>query len=380
MASSVTIMSTDMYAPSLPDLAEEFNTTATKVKLTISLNLLAYGLAQLVHGPLSDRFGRRPVILTSLTCVIIGCLLCVFSQTIDQLIAARIFLGFVAAAEAVVGLAVIKDLFTEKQQIKAFALFSMVIAIVPAVAPIAGGFVHVYLGWEANFYIIAFMALLAAVCIYRLLPESTVPDPLALQPKQILTAYASLLRNSDFMAHTLLLGIALGLIFVFVTGAPFVLITYLGVPVEEFGFYQAGIVVSFFIGSWVASRLADSWEASRLLNLGVAIILIGAVLLVVQIVIGRFTAVTLSLAYSVMTFGMGPLFAVAPSQALRSVKTNSGSASAMLSGLEQSIAGLSGVAISVLHDDTAKPMAIVTVGFCILLILLSRWINRPLVE
>ena len=275
LASSVSIMSTDMYAPSLPDLADEFNTTPTRVKLTISLNLLAFGLAQLIHGPLSDRFGRRPVLLWSLSGVVIGCLLCVMAQSINQLIVARVLLGLVAAAEAVIGLAIIKDLYTEKQQVKALALLGMVIAIAPAVAPIIGGYLHVAFGWESNFYVIAGMAVFAAFVVYGYLPESTKPDVNALKLGRVLSNYGALLRNEEFLSYTLLLGVTLGLIFVFVTAAPFVLITYLGVPVQHFGFHQAGIVVSFFFGSMLASYLADRWPAGQLLGAGLLFMLIG---------------------------------------------------------------------------------------------------------
>lgn len=376
LASSVSIMSTDMYAPSLPDLADEFNTTPTQVKLTISLNLLAFGIAQLLHGPLSDRFGRRPVLLWSLAGVVLGCMFCVISQSINQLIAARVFLGFVAAAEAVIGLAVIKDLFNEKQQMKALALLGMVIAIVPAIAPILGGYLHVAFGWESNFLVIAAMAVIAAIAVYLHLPESTEPDLKALNVRRVIGAYGRLLKNADFLAHTLVLGVALGLIFVFVTAAPFVLITHFDVPVHLFGYHQAAIVVAFFIGSFIASKLVDYWTADRLLSVGVIFVVAGCITLIVLISTNTLRPYSLVAAYAIMLFGMGPLFAVAPSHALRSIKGQAGSASAMLSGLEQSLAALSGVAVSVMHDGTAKPMASVTAFLTLLLLLLVLWIRR----
>jgi len=376
LASSVGIMSTDMYAPSLPDLTDEFGTTPTRIKLTISLNLLAFGLAQLVHGPLSDRFGRRPVLLWSLAGVVLGCVLCVLSQTINQLIAARIFLGLTAAAEAVIGLAIIKDLFSARQQMKALALLGMVIAIVPAIAPIFGGYLHVAFGWESNFLVIAIMAIVAAVVVYYFLPESTVPDLQALNPRRVAQAYGSLLRNADFMSHTLLLGATLGLVFIFVTAAPFILITNYGVSVEHFGYHQATIVVSFFLGSMLASRRVDQWPAERLLSIGVFLILLGSLLLVVLISTKLLNSYSMVAAYCVMMFGMGPLFAVAPSHALRSVQSQTGAASAMLSGLEQSFAGLCGVAVSLLHDGTAKPMAMMTTSVALFLLLLLWWISK----
>lgn len=360
LGSSVSIMSTDMYTPSLPDLAVWFDTTPTRVKLTISLNMLAFGLAQLIHGPLSDRFGRKPVLIYSLLAVALLSIGCAAAQTIDQLIVARILLGLAAAAEAVVGLAIIKDLYTEKEQVKALALLGMVIAIAPAAAPIVGGYLHVAFGWQSNFFVISAMALIALFAVARLLPESTTPDPHALKVPRIVSGYAKLLRNSDFLTHTAILGVALGLIFVFVTGGPFVLINMLGVPVDSFGYYQASIVGAFFLGSVLAARLADRWDAMRLLGLGVSIVLVGVSALSALILFGNITPIALTSTYMILTFGMGPLFAVAPSRALRSIKGQAGTASAMLSGIEQTTAGLAAVMISLMHDGTARPMALVT--------------------
>lgn len=375
LASSVSIMSTDMYTPSLPDLADWFETTPTRVKLTISLNMIAFGLAQLLHGPLSDRFGRKPVLVVSSVFVIFLSLACAMAQTIDQLILARILLGIAAAAEAVIGLAIIKDLYNEKEQVKALALLGMVIAITPAAAPILGGYLHVAFGWQSNFYVISGMALLAMIVVIKVLPESTTPNPDALKARNLVSGYAALLKNTDFLVHCSILGVALGLIFVFVTGAPFVLINNLGVSPDEFGYYQAGIVVAFFFGSVLASQLADHWEAMSLLLLGVTLVLLGAALLSVVILAGLTTPFTLTGTYMILTFGMGPLFAVAPSRALRSIKGQAGYASAMLSGIEQTMAGAAAVMISVLHDGTARPMALVTVFLGLMLIVLF-WRSR----
>ena len=380
LASSTSIMSTDMYSPSLPDLTTWFETTPTRVKLTISLNLLAFGLAQLFHGPLSDRLGRRPVMLVSLLLVAVFSLACAFAETIDQLIVARVLLGAVAAAEAVVGLAILKDLYTEKQQVKALALLGMVIAITPAAAPILGGFLHVRYGWQSNFYVISAMALLSFVIIWRLLPESTIPDPKALNFRRVINGYSRLMVNRDFMVHTSMLGVALGLIFVFVTAAPFVLIDMLGVAVDRFGFYQAGIVLAFFLGSVLASRLADHWDALRLFGFGVSLVIVGAVALTGVIMLDVLSPMRMIVCYMIITFGMGPLFAVAPSRALRSVEGQAGTASALLSGIEQTMAGVAALAVSVLHDGTARPMAWVTILLAFSLLLMMRWsrlIDRP---
>lgn len=379
LASSTSIMSTDMYAPSMPDLTGIFSTTPAMVKLTISLNMLAFGLAQFFYGPISDRFGRRPVMLVSVCAVVVLCIACTQVTTIEQLIVVRVLLGLAAAAEAVLGLAIIKDLYTEKQQVKVLALLNMVIAIAPALGPIVGGYLHVKYGWTTNFYVLAVMASVALLSIYFFLPESATPDPTALEPRRVLGGYGKLLINSDFMIHTAMCGFALGLIFVFVTGGPFVLIELLGVPIEHYGWYQAAIVAAFFVGSLAASTLVDRMDTQLMLYGGGGLILLGALFLFVLILYTEISAVSITSSYAVMTFGMAGLFAVAPSRALRSISTQTGSASAMLVGFEQTTAGLAAVAVSVFHDGTARPMAWVTVALAIMLLpllLASARLNR----
>jgi len=285
------------------------------------------------------------------------CIVCAFAQSIDQLIVARVLLGIAAAAEAVVGLAIIKDLYDETEQMRALALLGMVIAITPAAAPILGGYLHVHLGWQSNFYVIAAMAVLSLCIVLQYLPESTTPDPKALQPRRVLSGYFRLLGNAEFVIHSMMLGISLGLIFVFVTGAPFVLIEQHGVPPDRFGWYQAAIVVAFFFGSLLASRVAGYWPSERLLRAGVLTIVTGAAVLCVVIFGGFETPVRLTGSYMIMTFGMGCVFSSAPSRALRSIDEGAGTASALLSGIEQTLAGIAAVAISLLNNGTSSPLA-----------------------
>jgi len=365
LASSTSIMSTDMYAPSLPDLTDVFETTPAMVKLTISLNMMAFGLAQFFYGPISDRFGRKPIMLASLTAVIVLCYACTLATTIEQLIVLRVLLGLAAAAEAVLGLAIIKDLYSESQQVKVLATLNMVVAIAPAVAPILGGYLHVHYGWTMNFYVLSVMAVVSLIATYLYLPESHDPDPTALEPKRVIGGYTRLFYIPEFLVHTALCGFSLGLIYVFVTGAPFVIIELLKVPEDRYGWYQAMIVVPFFVGSLLATRLVDRINTQSILNIGAGTILLGSVLLTIIILFTDITPLTISGCYAVMAFGMAGIFAVGPSRALRPVTSQTGSASAMLAGAEQTMAATAAVAVSLFHDGTARPMAWVTVVLAI---------------
>ena len=359
LAGSGSIMSTDLYAPSLPYLTDFFGTTPELMKLTISLNLLMFGLAQLIYGPISDRFGRRPVFLVSIALFSVASLACGFAQSIDQLLVARVLQGMFAAAEAVICLAVFKDLFTEKEQVKAFAIYGMAIALAPAIAPILGGYIHVLFGWEYNFYLTAGVGVLTAVLIYLLLPESTTPDPHALKLKAILHNYLSVAGNRIFLIYAVLSGVALGLIYAFVTAAPFILISYFGIEVQHFGYYQAVIVIAFFLGSLLSARLVDFWQSLQVLNLGLIITVIGALLVVGFVFIGGLSPNTLVFGYVFIAFGIGPIFAVAPSKAMSAVEKSAGSAASVFGCLEFGLSGLIASMVSVFHDDTPAPFGIV---------------------
>ena len=356
-------MSTDLYAPSLPYLTEHFSTTAELMKLTISLNLIIYGFAQLLFGPMSDRFGRRPVFLWSIALFSLASVACAFAKSIDQLLLARVLQGFFAAAEAVICLAVFKDLFTEQEQVKGFAIYGSAIALTPAIAPILGGYIHIYLGWEYNFYLIAVVGVLTAFMIFYFLPESTTPDPQALKPKLLIQSYIGIFVNRTFMIYGLITGIALGFIYAFVTAAPFILINYFDVPIQHFGYYQAVIVALFFLGSLLSTKLIDHWDPMTLFNFGIAFVVFGATSLVYLIYSGALSPNTLVFANSMVAFGIGPIFAVAPSKAMGSVEKSAGSAAAVFGSLEIGLSGVIATVVSIFHDDTPRPYAIV-VGCC----------------
>ena len=378
LAGSGSIMSTDLYAPSLPYLTDFFGTTPELIKMTISLNLIMYGFAQLIYGPISDRYGRRPVLLGSIVLFSLASIACGFAQSIDQLLVARMLQGFFAAAEAVMCLAVFKDLFNEKEQIKGFAIYGMTIALTPAIAPILGGYIHVFLGWEYNFFITAGVGVFTAILIYLMLPESTAPDPYALKLNSILQNYRMVMTNRTFLIYGALAGVALGLIYAFVTGAPFILISYFGVEVQHFGYYQAAIVVAYFLGSMLSTRLVDRWESLRVLNLGLVIMVIGALLVVGFVFIGGLSPYTLAFAYLFIAFGIGPIFAVAPSKAMSAVKRSAGSAASVFGCLEIGMSGVIAAMVSVFHDDTPAPFGVVIGLTAIVAIILGVSANRAI--
>lgn len=366
LASAISIMSTDLYTPSLPHLPAYFGTTESAVQLTISLNLLAFSVGQLFLGPLSDRYGRRPVMLSGLVFFTVFSMTCAAAQSIGQLIAVRVLQGLSASVEAVVGLAIVNDLFDEARRVRVLALWGMAVALAPAVAPIIGGYVHVLLGWQANFVLLGVAGFFVCLAVWRLLPESTVPDRDALHPVQLLRGYGGLLRNRVFLGYTLILGASLGTIFAFITDGPFILIDGFGIATEHFGYFQAAIVGAFFLGSTLTMRLAGRLRPLLLLHLGLCAGVAGAALLVVLYLGPGLSAYSLTGAVSLLAFGLGPVFAVAPSLALDAAGGRAGTAAALLGAIETGTSGVASGAVGLLHDGTAGPLVWVICSLVVL--------------
>ena len=378
-ASVITMMSTDLYVPSMAHLPDLLGTTPGLVKLTISLNLLAYGVATLVHGPLSERFGRKPVLLWGLTGFTLASFLCATAADIGQLLSARILQGVAAAVEGVVVLAIIRDVFTEKEQVRAIAIYGIATAFAPAFAPMLGGYIHVYLGWRMNFYLLTGVALVVTALIALLLKESIEKDRNILNLKEIFADYSSLFKNRLFLLYTIIGGCSLGCIFVFITAGPFILISYHGVATEHFGYYHMALVAAFVMGSLLAGRMIKQRSPVEILRTGVCVAVCGALLLLGITVSGWETPLSLTGAVAVLLFAEGPIFAVVPTLAMNTSSSNTGAAAAFIVAAQMAIGSLAALAVSWVHDGTALPMLLTMqtlVVIVVLAYLLSSRHNR----
>lgn len=377
-ASGASILSTDLYAPTLPHLPAYFGTDAATVQLTMALNLAAFAVAQLFWGPLGDRFGRRNIFIYGMIAFAVTVIAAALSQTIGQLIASRVFMGAAASVEAVVVLAVISDLYEGEDSAKAFALYGMVIALVPAVGPILGGFIFEWFGWRANFFILTgVVVLVLALGVWRLPETLPVTERTALKLRTIVWSYGRLLMRGGFVTVALTLGLALAAIFAFITEAPFILIEKHGIATRYFGLFQAVIVLAFFIGSLTASQVVSRFGVRRLFGFGVWSGSLSGILVLLAVAMGE-TPVTLTAAMSVFAFALGPLFATAPVLAFERVPDEGrGISAALLSTFEMGGAALGALFVSVTPQGTAWPLAICVSGAGALLLVVGLLALRP---
>ncbi|WP_268914580.1 multidrug effflux MFS transporter [Leptospira santarosai] len=376
-STAVTIMSTDLYTSSMPHLSKYFGTTPEKVSLTLSLAIIAFAISQLTHGPLSDRFGRRPILLYGMIGFTIFTVACAFSKSIEALILFRILQAVCGSVEAVIVLAVIGDLFYEKEGVKVLGIYGMVVAAAPAIAPIVGGYMFETFGWQSNFFLLAVFGFLLIIFIYFFLPETITSQSDSLHIKNILNKYYQLIINRIFIIYTLILSIFFACMWAFIAGGPFLFINYLGIETKYYGFFQMIIVISFFAGSIMANATVEKLGPEKVLRIGIFAGLIGSLFLSISSFLQIKSEWIITMIVCVVTFGLGPVFAVGPIRALSQVPTTSiGSAAALRGTIQLFGAGLGALPVGLIQVGNTWPMA-VTMSFFSLMGVLIYTLFKP---
>jgi DHA1 family bicyclomycin/chloramphenicol resistance-like MFS transporter len=262
-------ISTDLYLASLPDMARDFDTSIAMVQLTLSVFLGGFACAMLIYGPLSDRFGRRPVILAGVLIYLVGSVACMLAPTIELLIASRFLQALGACCGPVLGRAVVRDVYPREQAARVMSYMASAMALAPFAAPIAGGWVHSLFGWRANFVLLALFGIVLLVAVWRLLDETNVhKDKDALAPSRMLINYRTLLGDRRVLGYMLTVALVFGGMFTFISGSSFVLIDVMGLPPALFGFGFAVVIAGYISGGFVAGKWTGRFGLDRMILAG----------------------------------------------------------------------------------------------------------------
>ncbi|MCY4338146.1 MAG: Bcr/CflA family efflux MFS transporter [Gammaproteobacteria bacterium] len=356
VTTSLTIMSLDLYAPSLPHLPDYFGTTTEMVKLTVSLNALTYGAGTLVYGPLSERFGRKPILIGAICCAALCCLFCTLAVSIEQLIIARILLGLALAAEGVLVYSIINDCFSGKDKVRAFAVWGAACAVIPIFSPILGAYIFVTFGWRANFAILTMMAAILTLLLYKYL-EETATGKRAVSIKLTGHDYLRVLRSRAFLCYAVIQSTAVGYFVLFPTAVPFILANQFDKAPEFYGYYQGGIIFVFILGTLTTRALVKTLAAEQVLTLGTSLVITGCVLLALVALFSPGSLPLLSVPLSLIAFGNAFLFTTIPPLAMDATESPAGVSSAALLTIQTTLGSLTSVTDSVLPEGDVRQFA-----------------------
>lgn len=351
---------TDLYLASFTDIASELQTDASWVQLTLAAFMVGMGSGQLLLGPLSDRLGRRRVLIVSLVVFVLSGTAMVFAPSIGVLVALRFVQGASGSAGIVIARAVAADLSTGENAVRALSLIMMVGSIGPIVAPPIGGLVATHWGWRGVFAVLALVSLAMLALAWARVPESL--------PREhrhgggiatTLRGFGALLRDPAVASCVLAFGFGFGTMISYISASPFVGQSVLGMSQLGYSFAFAAGAAALISANLVNSRLAPRFGALRMLLVGNAFGLAASAALVVMAVTGTLSVPAFVACAFAATGGTGLIMSNAGALALaRAPRHTRGSTSALLGASQFAVGGLAAPLVGLWGEHTAVPMAV----------------------
>jgi MFS transporter, DHA1 family, multidrug resistance protein len=356
--SAVGPLTTDMYLPSLPEIARQLTASTAQVQLTISAYLIGFAVGQIIYGPISDRHGRKPVLLAAIALYCAASLACALSVSIEMLIAARFVQALGGSGGIVLARAIVRDLHSGSRAGRELSVIGSVMALAPVFAPVAGGALQTGFGWHAVFFTLVAAGLAGACIVFLLLPETLArraAEPVS--ASSIAKSYAIVARNPAYLAYLGLATTSYAGLFAWISGASFVLQNLYGLSAFTFGVAFALGSVGYMSGSMISARLSHRFGLDGVLGLGGLANAAGGLAMIAVVMLDRGSAVTLVLPMAVYLAGLGMVLPQSIAGAMTPFPERAGAASSLLGFVQQSVAAVFGAVVGLLLGNSAWPLA-----------------------
>jgi DHA1 family bicyclomycin/chloramphenicol resistance-like MFS transporter len=364
-------LSMDMYLPSLPDIAHVLGAPVARTQLTISSYLIGFAVGQMIYGPLSDRYGRRPVLLAAVALYLASTLACAAAQSVDLLIAARLLQGISGSGAIVLARAIVRDVYSGVQAARELSLMGSISATAPIVAPMIGGVLQAGFGWRANFICMSVGGLIALLVAGRLLPETLRPDNRAspLSFFSMMRGYGGVARHRGFLVYLGIITTTYAGLFAWVSGASVVLQGVYGLSAVAFGFTFALGAAGYMLGAMIATRLVVRLGLDRTIGVGVVVIAAGGLSLALAVATGV-PGLELVAAMALYLAGVGLAMPQAMAGALTPFPDRAGTAASLMGLVQQALAAIIAAVIGAYLVQSAWPVTGVVVAMGCLTFLL----------
>jgi DHA1 family bicyclomycin/chloramphenicol resistance-like MFS transporter len=371
---ALTSLSIDMSLPAMPQLQQTFHVGVSSAQLTLSVFLLGFALGQVVCGPASDRWGRRPVLLAGLGLFALAGLACASSASLSMLVGFRFLQGVGASVGPVIARAVVRDRYDARRGAAVLSQITQVMIIAPLVAPTLGGYLLVRLGWPAIFLALGGGGVLLLLACWRYLPETVGErlEPIDGGRTGALAGLRALLSHRSSARHVLTVCFVYAGMFAYVGGSPFVLMDVFGVAEQNFGYYfaitAAGLFVSATLNRWLLKRHVSPLF---ILSRGVLVVFAAGLCIVLAVWFGVWGLAGVMLPMTVYMFGQGLVMPNATAAAMAPHGRSAGVVSSVMGCLQTAGAALSGYLVGVFYDHTPLSLAVTVAAFAGLTLLAS---------
>lgn len=362
-------LSMSLYTPAMPELVQAFGTTASTMKLTLSVYFGGFAIAQLICGPLSDAYGRRPAAIGFFSLYVVGSLIAASAPDVTWLVVGRGLQGIGVAAGPAISRAIVRDQFTGQASARILNLIGTMLGIGPAIAPTLGGVILSAFGWPPIFYVMVLYGVAALGLILLAVPETNPhPDPAQARPARILHNYGALLSNAGFMRASLLIGFSVGGIYTLSAILPFVLIDVVGLTPTQFGLAMVCQTGSFMLGTVIAGRAMKWVDANRLIPAGLVIVVGAGAAMAVMPWFLPYSFLTVMGPVAVWACGMALVMPGGTTSALSGSPAIAGSAAALM-GCLQIGGGFAGTAVASQFPAPTAALGVVLPAMAVLSVL-----------
>lgn len=352
--------------PSMQDWPATFGASQAAVQLTFSGFIAAYGGLQLLYGPLSDRFGRKPILLVGLVLTLLGSILAALAPGLGVLTLARVLQGAGSAAGMVVGRALVQDLFVGRERTRMMAFVGMAMGVCPPTATLLGGHLHVRFGWQANFVLLSVLTVgLLAAAWFGLPDRKPAPGSASGGWRQLVSGYGRLVRERAFLLYVTMLAMTTATFYTFLGGAPLVLAGY-GVTPDRVGWYIMCIPLSYIAGNLLTSRLIRRHGDRTILAWGQVGTFAGLLLVLALALAGLHTPLALALPLVLLGIGHGLLAPPTLAGTVGLIPALAGSAAAVGGLMQQLTGALGGFLVGLVPHHGPVNMVLLMLGWAVL--------------
>ncbi|QDG77897.1 multidrug effflux MFS transporter [Labrenzia sp. PHM005] len=276
--SSLSPFAMNIYLPSMDGMMKAFEASAGEIQLTMAFYFIAIAVGQIILGPISDQYGRRPVVVAGMFLFVIGSTLCLLAPTVEFLIGARIIQAFGGGAGLVLARAMVRDVYGREQAASMIGYVTMGMAVAPTIGPAVGGFLDEQYGWQGGFILMLVFGIGVAIFSWSHLPE-TIHNKAPVSVKKIGNSYYLLCREKMFWAFSAVAVLMAWLYFAYLGGAPFVAVSSFGLTAKEIGLYLMVVSLGYILGNYITGRIAARVGIIRMIAGGAVIGFFGVSLL-----------------------------------------------------------------------------------------------------
>ena len=369
---SVVGIGVDLYAPSLPAIAQYFHVSAALAKTTISIFFIGFAFGQLFFGILSDIYGRKIMMLSGTILFFIASLFAANASSITMLLIFRGIQGFGAAAGSAVSKTLFADTLEGEKLAISMSYLNVAWALGPILGPVIGGYLQFYIGWQANFYFYAIYSGILALCILFFLKE-THHKRIPLHLSTLLTHFKSTLTHKTFIGGIIVLGLGYAMIIVFNVTGPFLVQVVLGYNAVVYGHVALFMGMAFFLGTIINRVLLTRVSTKRIIRLGIFIALLATMALLFIAYEFRLNLYNFAIPFFVILAGVGLVYPNVMANCMVLFPKSRGIASAIMGMSLSLITGFAAAAVSFLKGGSLIPTAWMMVFF-IVTILAIYWL------